>query len=169
MAKKKENGPHWDRLENARKAKGLTQEQLALLCGVATQKVTRWEQHQYEPSPSQLKTLSKFLGVSVDWLIGNDEFAFQEDGLTYYLNLYKAKQLIDEGANDEESFFNEYLKTAEDVVKWVHDKMALPKGYFRTEDLIVAMPERYWKQKPADYDYAATVFPMLVNPSDDEE
>jgi tellurite methyltransferase len=57
-------------IEEARKAKGLTQEQLAKLVGVTQGAVAQWENGQTHPSFPVLPRLAAALGVTVDELIG---------------------------------------------------------------------------------------------------
>ena len=56
----------------ARKKKGLSQEQLGEKVNVTRQTISNWELDETSPNPEQLKTLSKTLNVSIDDLIEND-------------------------------------------------------------------------------------------------
>lgn len=61
-----------ERLQQARKKAGLTQQQLSELIGAKRkQVVNNWEKNVAEPSFEMLLKLSQVLGVSVDWLLGN--------------------------------------------------------------------------------------------------
>ena len=53
-----------------RKAKGMTQEQLAEKCSVTAQAVSKWENDLAAPDISLLPRLSELLGVSCDELLG---------------------------------------------------------------------------------------------------
>ena len=57
-------------IEEARKAKGLTQEQLAKLLGVTQGAVAQWENGLTHPSFLMLPKVASVLEVSVDELIG---------------------------------------------------------------------------------------------------
>lgn len=57
------------RVVEARKAKGLTQEQLARASGISVSRLARLEAVQVRVYLDDLKKLSGVLGVSVDWLI----------------------------------------------------------------------------------------------------
>ncbi len=61
-----------DRLKAARKAKMLTQEQLAKLISVERSSIGKYESANVTPSPEVLMRMSSVLGVSVDYLLGND-------------------------------------------------------------------------------------------------
>ena len=56
-----------------RKAKGLTQEQLAKLLGVTQGAVAQWENGLTHPAFNMLPRLAAALGVTVDELIGKEE------------------------------------------------------------------------------------------------
>ena len=56
-------------LPAARKLKGLTQKDLALLCGVSESTVLNWEKYRTEPSVTQAKTIANAVGVQLDDLI----------------------------------------------------------------------------------------------------
>ncbi len=58
-----------EKLAEARRAKNLTQEQLAELLGVTRQSISRWEQNQAYPEMEKILRLSDILGVSCDYLL----------------------------------------------------------------------------------------------------
>ncbi len=57
------------RLTEARKKKGLTQDNVAEKLGVSFQSVSLWERGMNAPDISKLPELSALLGVSIDWLL----------------------------------------------------------------------------------------------------
>ena len=57
-------------IQKERKAKGLTQEQLAEELGVSRQAVSKWESGQSIPDVDKLAALSRFFGVTADSLLG---------------------------------------------------------------------------------------------------
>lgn len=61
-----------DKLIQLRKAKGLSQEELADFLGVSRQAVSRWEQGNTFPDLPNLQKLVKVFGVSADYLICDD-------------------------------------------------------------------------------------------------
>jgi len=63
-----------DRIKEARKAKGLTQPQLAELCGVTRQAVYYWESGKREPSLEASVCLAKNLELKLLDLIGETKF-----------------------------------------------------------------------------------------------
>ena len=63
-----------DRLIQLRKAKGLSQEDLADSLGVSRQAISRWEQGNTFPDLLNLQKIMKVFGVSADYLIC-DEYA----------------------------------------------------------------------------------------------
>ena len=58
------------RLQQVRKAAGLSQEQLAELVGMSRQAVSKWETDQAAPDIDKLALLCGVLGVSADELLG---------------------------------------------------------------------------------------------------
>lgn len=62
-----------EKLKSARKAAGLTQEQLADKLLVSRQAITKWESDKGMPDIENLRRLSKLLDVSIDYLLENGE------------------------------------------------------------------------------------------------
>ena len=58
------------RLQEARKAKGFSQEDLADLLGVSHVQVAFWEMGRNAPRVEKLPAIAGALGVSLDWLFG---------------------------------------------------------------------------------------------------
>ena len=56
-----------------RKEKGITQEQLAEVCMVSPQAVSKWENDNSCPDVTLLKVIARTLGVSVDELLDDGE------------------------------------------------------------------------------------------------
>ncbi len=67
-----------EKLVKLRKARNITQEQLAEKLGVSRQAVSRWEAGESTPDMLNLAGLCKYFGVSSDYLI-NDDFTSDED------------------------------------------------------------------------------------------
>ena len=63
----------WDRLKFLRASRGISQADLAKKLGVTQQAVGRWEREQTSPDYAMLKRLSQFFGVSIDYLLSNDD------------------------------------------------------------------------------------------------
>jgi len=64
-----------EKLQNLRRAAGLSQEQLAEQLGVTRQAVSKWETGEGKPDIDNLLPLAKLLGTTVDYLLddGADE------------------------------------------------------------------------------------------------
>ena len=62
-----------EKLQELRKAKGLTQEELAQAIYVSRTAVSKWESGRGYPSIDSLKELAKYFSVTVDELISPDE------------------------------------------------------------------------------------------------
>ncbi len=58
-----------DRIQSLRKAKGISQEELADKIGVSRQAVSKWESEQSMPDLEKVVFLSEFFGVTTDYLL----------------------------------------------------------------------------------------------------
>ena len=61
------------KLQELRKQKGLTQEELAAYLYVSRTAVSKWESGRGYPNIDSLKAIAKFFGVTVDQLLSGDE------------------------------------------------------------------------------------------------
>lgn len=61
------------RIIQARKAKGISQSELARLCGIKVQSVQQWEKGTSEPRRERLKKLAIVLGMTETWLLELDQ------------------------------------------------------------------------------------------------
>lgn len=81
-----------EKIREARKQNGLTQQEMADKLMVSRQAITKWESDKGMPDIENLKVLSSLLGVSVDYLISteevNEKTVIRE---TIDLSLYKEK------------------------------------------------------------------------------
>ncbi len=58
-----------DRIQEQRKLKGISQEELADKVGVSRQAVSKWESEQSMPDLDKIIILSEYFGVTTDYLI----------------------------------------------------------------------------------------------------
>ena len=65
-----------DKIMQARKKAGMSQIDLADAMGVSRQSVSKWETGEANPEISKLTQLARTLGVSVDWLLSEEEGPF---------------------------------------------------------------------------------------------
>lgn len=86
-----------ERIRDARRAAGLSQEKLAERVGVTRQAVTKWENGQSAPSTENLLRLAEVLGVPANTLLDTvvPELQMQADQI-YALQKAKARQGADE-------------------------------------------------------------------------
>ena len=86
-----------ERIRDARRAAGLSQEKLAERVGVTRQAVTKWENGQSAPSTENLLRLAEVLGVPANTLLdaAAPELQMQADQI-YALQKAKARQGADE-------------------------------------------------------------------------
>jgi transcriptional regulator with XRE-family HTH domain len=69
------NFPFSMRLKSLREAKGVTQSEIAKRLSITRNGYNSWEQGLSMASPVYLIELSKLFGVSVDYLLGADNYA----------------------------------------------------------------------------------------------
>lgn len=62
-----------NKIASARKAKNMTQEQLAEMMSVTRQSVSRWESEQSYPEMDKIGILAEVLGVSCDYLLREEQ------------------------------------------------------------------------------------------------
>ena len=62
-----------EKLYKLRKNSGLSQEQLAEQLNVSRQAISKWESGTAVPESEKLITISNYFGVSVDYLLKDDE------------------------------------------------------------------------------------------------
>ena len=62
-----------EKIKQARKQAALSQEQLAVKMGVSRSAVAKWETDKGLPDVDNIKVMSKLLGVSIDYLLSDDD------------------------------------------------------------------------------------------------
>lgn len=68
-----------EKIYYCRKRTGQSQEQLAERLGVSRQAVSKWETGDAEPEIKKLKLLAEAFGVSVDWLLSEEDIPEQAE------------------------------------------------------------------------------------------
>ena len=71
-----------DRIQNLRKIKGISQEQLAEAIGVSRQAVSKWESEQSTPDLDKIVLMSDFFDVTTDYLLKGIEAANEAEHRT---------------------------------------------------------------------------------------
>lgn len=66
------------RIQESRKKRGISQEQLAEVLGVSRQAVSKWESGQALPEIDKIIGMSDYFGVSTDWLLRGIEPAAKQ-------------------------------------------------------------------------------------------
>ena len=61
------------KIKYAREQLGLTQAEFGKLVGVSKQAVCDWEKGRRTPRPANLKTIAKNTGLSIDYLLGDED------------------------------------------------------------------------------------------------
>ena len=73
-----------EKLRNARKEAGFSQEQLAEKLSVSRSAVAKWETDNGMPDVGNLKAIATLLNVSIDYLLDEDEKMFVVRKITYF-------------------------------------------------------------------------------------
>ena len=71
-----------DRIQNLRKIKGISQEQLAEAIGVSRQAVSKWESEPSTPDLDKIVLMSDFFDVTTDYLLKGIEPTNETEHLT---------------------------------------------------------------------------------------
>lgn len=89
------------RLKEIRQGKGLTQKQVADHLGCHPCVYSRYETGEREPSIHILMQLSRFLGVSIDYIVGNDFAPDASEIDPYEASLLCAAREADDRAKED--------------------------------------------------------------------
>lgn len=92
-----------ERLRKLRKAKGMTQEQVAAYLNAAKSTVSQYENNVNEPDLQTLVKLADLFGVSVDYLFGRGEPADKKEETADWPHLLKEKLTEEEAEYLQES------------------------------------------------------------------
>ena len=74
-------------IKNARKAKGLTQTELAQIVGVTQGNLSAWETDRWKPDMDSLKKLCEALNCSADYLLGQEPLDYNSSINNIYFHL----------------------------------------------------------------------------------
>lgn len=138
-----------ENIKRLRKAKDITQEQLAEMVGVSCQSVSRWESEVCYPDMELLPEIAKIFEITVDKLLGVDDIA-ENKKVEEYLNRFQVA--INKGKIDE------CISIArEGVAEYPNNYVLLDKlmyALFGSGDDDGNIPE--WKENMEKYDAEIT-------------
>lgn len=77
-----------DRIQNLRKVKGISQEELADKMGVSRQAVSKWESEQSVPDIDKIIIMSEYFDVTTDYILKGIESPKQADERTVNANVF---------------------------------------------------------------------------------
>ncbi|WP_379883062.1 helix-turn-helix domain-containing protein [Laceyella putida] len=120
-----------ERLKALRREKRITQQQIADRFGVTKSTVSRWEKGSFEPDTEKLKEIADYFGVTVDYLLGNDENQENKDKKNADLvdlleEIKKRPYVIDPKTGEAKYIPKERLKIINDLIE----------GYLREEGIL---------------------------------
>lgn len=123
-------------LQQLRKQKGVTQEQLANHLGVSAQAVSKWENGSY-PEGDLLPKISEFFGVSISYLYGQEKetVSLEQEVLNELSEIIKKHEESNLGVSSHPEYFDKMfdIAWAFQVGAWKNNKV-------------------YWKRNIADND-----------------
>lgn len=96
-----------ERIKAARKASGLTQEQLAKKCGLATITIRQYESGKREPRLAQMKALAVATGVTIQKLLGIPSWVDEK-------NIWETVDTLEQSGMTQDEI-KDYLDQLEDV------------------------------------------------------
>ena len=160
-----------ERLLKARKAKGLSQAQVAKAIGAYQQKYQNWESGIHEPDSETLRKLADVLEVSVDWLLGSIpsiEYAQRPLGMAPLISWVQAGKLhfpIDNlpPGESEGPPIPTYCKDPKAFALRVRGDSMEPEFY--EGDIIIVSPNTQWENGNyvvAKYDQEVTFKQLKV-------
>ncbi|MBN2981027.1 helix-turn-helix transcriptional regulator [Cohnella algarum] len=103
------------RIEYVLEKRGIKKSELAAQTGVSTGNLGDWKRGKSAPGAIALIEISKFLGVSVDWLLaeGEPSYELKEGSPAYFFGEKLQSDCSDADLTDEErSFIREYIEFA---------------------------------------------------------
>ena len=106
-------------IKNARKAKGLTQTELAKIVGVTQGNLSAWETDRWKPDMDSLKKLCEALNCSADYLLGQEPLSHSGSINNIYFHLAKEMEEMQLPEYDIEKIldFARYMKQKNDQIK----------------------------------------------------
>lgn len=129
-----------DRLRNLRKAKNATQAEVAEAIGIGESAYSNYEKDLREPNAITLKAMSKYFGVTIDYLLDCHSGFTVSDAEQEHIKKYRAldergKKMIDmvldlEYTNSQEQIEEEVIQTNCIVLTMYEDAVSAGTGEF---------------------------------------
>lgn len=94
-----------DRIQNLRKTKGISQEQLADAIGVSRQAVSKWESEQCTPDLDKVILMSEYFDVTTDYILKGIE-PVAGDGHVTVGDVLDKKILTEANGNGQSTSFD---------------------------------------------------------------
>ncbi|PGH84982.1 transcriptional regulator [Bacillus thuringiensis] len=99
------------RLRELRSKKNISATALGKALGIAQTTVSNWENSGYEPNYEMLVKISRYFGVSVDYLVGNDDDTNKNEISRLAKELYEGlNEISEDERQDIEKGLLEYLE-----------------------------------------------------------
>ena len=104
-----------NRLQQLRKAKGLSQEELANILGLSRQAISKWERAETSPDTDNLICLARLYNISIDKLLDTSESTEEikeriaQERISEVTNKEEIETVESEVANDNQNYENEEI------------------------------------------------------------
>ena len=132
-----------NRLVELRKGNGFSQEALAEKLGISRQAVSKWERAESSPDTSNLISLAKLYGVSLDELLNTDQEKFESDAPLNNRDIFDSDARIEESNPNPEyvniNWHGIHIKEGRDevhigwrgihIIEGEQDVVRIGKGY----------------------------------------
>lgn len=109
---------YYENFENLCKINNVKPSQVSKGTGIHTATLTSWKQGKYTPKPDKLQLIANFFNVSVDYLLGSENYQMDKETHTWeYLIPKKDMELIIEVMSDKNDAYRliEYAKKLKEL------------------------------------------------------
>lgn len=141
------------KLKEIRKRFGLSQEQLAEIMNVSRQAITKWENDTGMPDTSNLQELSKVFGITIDYLLNNDNslpalsMKKELDKEKYEMNQKGYKQVLKDYYAEPWEIYELLRSKNHSKLAWIVSDWIVGAGAMETLDALDDMTPYYLIKK----------------------
>ena len=112
-----------ERVKQSRLAKKYTQEELGNILGVSKVSVCGYEKGTRTPSTDMLVKLTEALGITIDYLFGNDIKAIGEDNVPYTMSIAKEDIAILTELKNNRELYNKLCSDPKRTIQLINRKI----------------------------------------------
>lgn len=112
-----------ERVKQTRISKGYTQEELGNLLGVSKVSICGYEKGTRTPSTDMLVKLTETLGITIDYLFGNDIKAVNENNEPYTMSIAKEDIAILKELKNNNVLYNRLCRDPKRTIQLINRKL----------------------------------------------